>query len=329
MRDKWLRSIGAAVVLLGIGAFLVASISSNDEAQTEADREKQDAPYSVVALPIPDAIDLAGEYAPLTDPDVRERLDRELLVNTYWQSNGLLLMKRTNRYFPRIEELLAEEKIPLDFKYLALAESGLDHVVSPSGAAGFWQIMKTTGRELGLRIDKQVDERYHLEKATRAACSYLKDAYKEFGSWTLAAASYNMGVSGLKRQMERQACGNYYDLLLNKETSRYVFRILALKKILEAPGEHGFSFTASDLYAPFSLRERVLSEGNHDLMTLAKSEGISYKSLIRYNPWLRSDQLTVASGEAYILQFPMAEEIQKETSTPSETAEPLDSSVVE
>ena len=186
---------------------------------------------------------------PLNNPDIKERMDRELLINTYWQSNGLLLFKRANKYFPIIEPLLKEYGIPDDFKYLAVAESGLQNNRSPAGAAGFWHFMKRTGKEYGLEINSYVDERYNIEIATRVAAEYLKKAKKRFGSWTLAAAAYNAGSAGISNQQNRQqATASYYDLLLNDETSRYVFRIVALKEILSNPHKYGFNFRENDLY---------------------------------------------------------------------------------
>ena len=189
--------------------------------------------YKVYAIDLPEKLDFAGERVPIEDPDVYERLDREFLVNTYWQSNGLLYIKRANKYFPIIEPILKRNNIPDDFKYLALIESGLTNAVSPAGASGFWQFMKSAAKEYGLEVGDQVDERYHLEKATQAACDYLNAAKRSTGSWTMAAAAYNAGVAGMNRQANLQETNNYYDLWLNNETSRYVFRILAVKEIMK------------------------------------------------------------------------------------------------
>jgi len=184
--------------------------------------------YNVYALTLPKNLIFANEKVPMSLPDVKERIDREFLVNTYWQSNGFLMFKRANKYFPVIEKILAEEGVPDDFKYLAVIESGLTNVVSPAGASGFWQIMKVTGREYGLEVNGNVDERYHLEKATRVACKYLKEAKNKLGSWTLAAAAYNGGMSGISKRLNKQQVNKYYDLLLGSETSRYVHRIVQL-----------------------------------------------------------------------------------------------------
>ena len=178
---------------------------------------------------------------PLNKEDIRERIDRELLVNTYWQSNGLLLLKRSKKYFPIIEPILERYGIPDDFKYLAVIESGLTQAVSPARAVGFWQILKTTGRELGLEVNANVDERYHIEKATIAACKYLNASKIRFGSWTLAAAAYNAGNAGIEKYLTQQKVDNYYDLLLGQETGRYVFRIVAIKEIIENYEKYGFN----------------------------------------------------------------------------------------
>src|SRR5690606_753739 len=198
--------------------------------------------YNVYALPLPEKMDFAGELVPLNNPDIRERMDRELMVNTYWQSNGLLLFTRANKYFPIIEPMLKKYGLPDDFKYLAVAESGLEYTSSPAGASGIWHFMKATGIEYGLEINDYVDERYNLEKATQVAAEYLIKSKERFGSWTMAAASYNAGVSGMNKQINRQKETSYYDLLLNNETSRYVFRILALKEIMTHPEQYGFNF---------------------------------------------------------------------------------------
>ena len=261
--------------------------------------------YNIYAIPIPEKMDFAGEKVPLNNPDIKERMDRELLVNTYWQSNGLLLIKRANKYFPIIEPLLKEYGIPDDFKYLAVAESGLQNNNSPAGAAGFWHFMKTTGKEYGLEINSYVDERYHIEISTRVAAEYLINAKKRFGSWTLAAASYNAGVSGISRQQERQLIYNsYYDLLLNDETSRYLFRILALKEILSNPYKYGFNYRESDLYKPISTYKVKVDTAVTNFAVFAKNFNINYKILKIHNPWLRDNFLKNTSGKEYFIEIP-------------------------
>lgn len=261
--------------------------------------------YKVFSLPVPENLDFAGEKVPLEMSDVQESLDRELLVNTYWHSNTFLMMKRANRWFPVIEPILKEEGVPDDFKYLALIESGFTNVVSPAGASGFWQFMKGTAKDFDLEVSGEVDERYHLEKATKAACKYFHKAHERYGSWSLVAASYNMGTAGVGRQMERQHTDNYWDLLLNSETSRYVYRILAVKEIMRDPGAYGFHLRPVDLYQPYETKVVNIDSSISDLALWAKDQGISYKTLKIHNPWLRESRLTVKEGHSYEIQLPV------------------------
>lgn len=263
-------------------------------------------PYKVKALEIPEEINFAGEEVPLQDPDVMERLDRELLVNTYWQSNALLLMKRANKYFPIIEPILKEHGVPDDFKYLAVIESGLTNATSPAGARGFWQIMKGTAREYGLEVNDNVDERYHLEKATELACEYLKKSKERFGSWTMAAASYNAGQYGMHKQLERQKVESYYDVLLGQETGRYVFRILALKEILSDPAKYGFKYEKDDLYQYIPTTKVEVDTAVTDFADFAKGFDINYKILKIHNPWLREAHLNNKSRKQYFIEIPKA-----------------------
>ncbi|MCB0458225.1 MAG: lytic transglycosylase domain-containing protein, partial [Flavobacteriaceae bacterium] len=241
---------------------------------------------------------------PLNDPDIRERLDRELLVNTYWQSNALLIFKRAHKYFPVIEPLLEKYGIPDDFKYLAVAESALENNSSPAGAAGFWHFMKGTGKEYGLEINEYVDERYNLELATKVAADYLKASKKKFGSWTMAAAAYNAGNGGMNNQVERQKVTDYYDLLLNSETSRYVFRILAFKEILSNPKKYGFNFEEKDLYKDIPSFKVKVDTAVTNFADFAKKFEINYKILKIHNPWLRDTYLKNSSGKAYYIEIP-------------------------
>jgi membrane-bound lytic murein transglycosylase D len=224
----------------------------------------------VYAVKLPASATFAGEEVPLDDPEVRERLDRELTVNSYWHSSTIFLLKRANRFFPVIEPILKEEGIPDDFKYVCMAESGFDNVVSPSGAAGFWQFLKTTGAIYGLVINTEVDERYNLEKATRAACKYFNDAKNQTGSWTAAAASYNMGTAGVLKQQTNQQESAYYHLFLNSETSRYVQRIIALKMVHQHPKDFGYNLGKEDLYQPFQFTLEDVS-GTVSWVEFAKS----------------------------------------------------------
>ena len=266
-------------------------------------------PSKVYALDIEPQYTLAGETVFLDDPDLHERMDKELLVNTYWQSNMMLMIKRSNKYFPMIERILKEEGVPDDFKYLAVIESGLENVNSPAGAKGFWQIMKTTGREMGLEVNSNVDERYHIENATRVACTYLKKAKKKLGSWTLAAASYNRGISGINRLLEKQQVETYYDLLLNRETKRYVFRILAMKEILSNPAQYGFVFEAQDLYTEVPVYTVEVDTAITNIASFAKIMGVNYKQMKIHNPWLLQNHLNNKSRKLYHIKLPKGVEV--------------------
>ncbi|WP_127844787.1 lytic transglycosylase domain-containing protein [Psychroflexus aestuariivivens] len=283
-------------------SFMNGDSTSEDKKSPEKSFEED---YNVFALEIPDEIDLAGEKAPLEIPDIKERMDRELLVNTYWQSNALLLIKRANKYFPIIEPILEKNGVPDDFKYLAVAESGLEHVVSPAGATGFWQIMESTGEEYGLEINSNVDERYNIEKSTEVACQYIKNAKERFGSWTLAAAAYNAGNAGISRELKRQEVEDYYDLLLNPETARYVFRIMALKHILSNAEEFGFIYSEDDLYKFQPTKKVKVDTAVSDFVQFGRQFDINYKTLKIYNPWLRDKHLDNYSKKVYEIKIPV------------------------
>ncbi len=257
-----------------------------------------------VAVDIPDSITFAEEPVPLYILDVRERIDRELHINTYWHNNSIFIYKRSNRWLPQIEAILEEQGVPDDFKYLAVIESGLLNVTSPAGAVGFWQFLKPTAKELGLEVTKEVDERYHPIKSTLAACRYLKQAHDVFGNWTLAAASYNMGISGLKKRLKEQQVSSYYDLLLNEETSRYLFRIIAAKELILHPEKYGFDIPEEHLYQQEELETIEVTESIDDLVKFAQDRGINYKILKKHNPWLRRQSLTVRKGHTYTIAIP-------------------------
>ena len=260
--------------------------------------------YRISAIEIPADLNFANEIVPQEDPEIMERVDREFLVNTYWQSNALLLMKRAHKYFPVIEPILSKNGIPDDFKYLAVAESGLQNVVSHAGATGFWQIMKATGREYGLEINNNVDERYHLEKSTEVACRYLRKYKEKYGSWTLAAAAYNAGPGSINKYMGIQKANDYYDLLLGEETGRYVFRILAIKEILSNPEKYGFDIESDDLYNAVPTFNVVIDKPVQNFADFAQQYEINYKILKRHNPWLREPHLNNASAKTYTLEIP-------------------------
>ena len=257
----------------------------------------------------PDSIGFAKEYTPIYAADIWERYDKEIHKNVYWQSNTLFYFKRANKYFPIIEPILKKNNIPNDFKYLAIIESGLENVVSPAGATGFWQFMKGTAKDRGMEVNTEVDERYNLEISTQAACDYLKDAYDKFGSWTMAAASYNVGMNGLQRRAIEQNTNNYYDLYLPMETSRYVFRLLAIKEIFENKSKYGFVLRDQDLYKKIETKTVSLSKKDVDLFTYSDSLGINYKILKQFNPWIRDKKITNKSKKTYNIIIPKKHEI--------------------
>ncbi len=296
--QKTLSFIG----LISLAGLLIYAVQ---DAPTDENFEKKLInDYNVYALQVPDHLEFAGEKMPLENPDILERMDRELLVNTYWQSNGLLMFKRSQKYFPIIEPILAKNGIPDDFKYLAVIESGLTNASSPAGAKGVWQILKGTGRDYGLEVNDNVDERYHIEKATEAACKYLQDSKEKLGSWTLAAAAYNAGNAGISRRLEDQKVSSYYDLLLGEETGRYVFRIVALKEILNNPQKYGFNFREKDLYKRIPTYSVEVDTAVSDFAKFSEQFGINYKILKIHNPWLREPHLDNNSRRKYVIEIP-------------------------
>ena len=260
--------------------------------------------YVIKALKIPSDLTFAGEKVPTELYDIKERMDRELLVNTYWQSNGLLLIKKAHKYFPLIEPMLKKYGIPDDFKYLAVAESGLENNSSPAGAAGFWQFLKSSAKEYGLEVNQNVDERYNLEKATRIAAEYLKKSKERFGTWTLAAAAYNAGNARIAKNLKRQQVDNYYDLLLNNETARYVFRIVALKEVLSYPKKYGFEFDEEDLYKLPNTQIVEVDTVITNIASFAKTFNTNYKELKLHNAWLRENKLNNKSRKLYQIKIP-------------------------
>lgn len=298
----------AAFLLLAASALVVVSLSSSKSpAPVAADSTVS----PVVPAPrhpapdIPQSISLCGEPVPLDAFGVRESLDRELVVNAYHHSSTILYLKRANRWFPVIEPILEEEGIPADMKYLAVIESGLAQVVSPAGASGFWQFMKRTAPAYGLEVNGEVDERYHVAASTRAACAYLREAYERFGSWSLAAASYNMGMAGVSRELEEQGVTTYWDLHLNAETARYVYRLLAIKEVFEDPARFGFDLADEALYPPFEVREVEVSQTIPNLAEFAREQGTNLKALKALNPWLTDDFLPISAGNSYRIALPV------------------------
>ena len=290
------RSIFGALLLLVFSSALFVFALSNDD--------KKKLLHEGTAQYFPTAIDFAGEKAPLQIADVRERLDRELLVNANLHSSTILIIKRANRAFPIIEPILKQYGVPDDFKYLAVIESALTNAVSPSGAKGVWQFMPETAKEKGMEVNESVDERYHLQKATEAACKYLVAAKQKFGNWTLAAASYNGGMNGVNTKIVEQQVTDYYDLLLTDETSRYVFRILALKEIMKHPDLYGFEVDKNEMYDYIPTKTIEVDSSITDLAVFAKKQGINYKILKIHNPWLRDKKLSNATKKKYLIEIP-------------------------
>lgn len=299
------------ILLLGIGLglgtlFLVSYTNeptTTEVKSTVADSEapKVHALQRVEAPQLPQTLDFAGESVPLQQFDMHERLDRELLSICYWHSSTLYSLKLAHRYFPIIEPILARYGVPEDFKYLAVTESNLQNVVSPANAKGIWQFIKGTAEGYNLEVNREIDERYDIEKATEAACKYLKEAYNDFGSWTAAAASYNMGRGGLRKRMNEQFSTNYYDLYLNSETSRYVPRILAYKILMEQPEQYGFFLDKDDYYTDLQSKVQsiTVSTSVDDWRSFAKTHQTSYRLFKILNPWIRSHSLKNSSGKTY------------------------------
>ena len=287
------------ITLLSITFFNAVYISDVPSEKNTADS------YTIKALKIPDELTFAGEKVPTELYDIKERMDRELLVNTYWQSNGLLLIKRAHKYFPVIEPMLKKYGIPDDFKYLAVAESGLENNSSSAGAAGFWHFLKSSAKEYGLEVNQNVDERYNLEKATKVAADYLKKSKKRFGTWTLAAAAYNAGNARIARNLKKQQVTDYYDLLLNSETSRYVLRIVALKEVLSYPKKYGFEFEKEDLYTSPATRTVKVDTVITNIASFAKGFNTNYKELKLHNAWLRENKLNNKSRKLYKITIPI------------------------
>ena len=299
---KWWKILLPIIIAIKVLVviFILGSAKS-DESKAIIESEMK-----FTSVHIPDKVSFAGEKMPMDRFDVKESLDRELLSNAYFHSQTIRYIKLAQRYFPVIEPILKEKGVPDDFKYLALAESGFNpRAVSPAGAVGFWQFLNGTAKEYGLEINNEVDERYHVEKSTYAFSDYIKESYNKYGSWTLAAASYNGGMARIQRQMERQKMDNYYDLLFVDETQRYVFRIVALKLILENPQQYNFVIEEKDKYPVIKIREVEVSGAVNNFADFAVENGISYKLLKDFNPWLRDDKLLNARGKKYTIEIPV------------------------
>lgn len=258
----------------------------------------------IYGVMIPKDLQFANEKVPVYDFTVTECMERELLINTYFHSQTILMHKRANRWLPFIALILKKNGVPDDFKYIPMIESNLTNSISPKSATGFWQFMDGAARQYGLEINDEIDERYNMEKSTEAACKYFKEAYKTFGNWTLAAASYNIGIDGLENQLEKQKVSSYYGLSLNEETSRYIFRILAAKEIISNPQNYGYQLRKKDLYLPVSTQKIQIDSSISDLADFAIKNNVSYKILKYFNPWLRKNSLTCKDKKNYFVELP-------------------------
>ena len=306
-----LLACGMAIILIGVTAAITFSIAqSNDEQMEEYEGTEREflsfdrIDHITHDIELPETMEFCGEKVPLDLFYVRERLERELLINTYRHSTTILQLKRTTRWFPVMEPLMEQYGLPEDFKYLAMIESELTNAVSPSKAVGFWQFLESTGKEYGLEINREVDMRYNVEKETVAACKYLKESYRKFGSWIAAAAAFNCGNGRISRTMEEQRVNSYFDMMLPEETQRYVFRILALKLITESPEKYGFQIGDNGWYRPFETKTMTVTESIPNLVNFAYEQGTNYKMLKYFNPWLRSNSLTISAGNSYEIKIP-------------------------
>ena len=300
-----------AIILIGVTAAITLLPAQSNEEQLEEyeGTEREYLAFDRIDhiahdIELPETMEFCGEEVPLHLFYVRERLERELLINTYRHSTTLLQLKRTTRWFPVMEPIMEQYGLPEDFKYLAMIESELTNAVSPSKAVGFWQFLEGTGKEYNLEINREVDMRYNVEKETVAACKYLKDSYRKFGSWISAAAAFNCGNGRISRTMDDQRVDSYFDMLLPEETQRYVYRILALKLITENPEKYGFQIGDNGWYRPYEYKTVTVTESIHNLMDFAFEQGTNYKMLKYFNPWLRSNSLTVSAGKSYDIKIP-------------------------
>ncbi len=306
IRKKSWGIVLSIIVILNIG--IVALLITGSTVDADPEVVTLEAPAAFKAVEIPDSVLFAGEPVPLWRFDVREALDRELLVNSYFHSQTIRYIKLAPRYFSIIEPILQEKGVPNDFKYLAVAESGFNpRAVSPARAVGLWQFLQGTARDYRLEVNSEVDERYHVEKSTYAACDYLLDSYERYGSWATVAAAFNAGNAGVQRQVQRQKVASYYDLLFGEETSRYVFRIIALKLIMENPEKYNLFVAEEEKYPVVQTRVVEITGKVADFADFALEHGINYKLLKDFNPWLRDNFLTNSSGKKYTVKIPMIE----------------------
>ncbi|MDR2868306.1 MAG: lytic transglycosylase domain-containing protein [Bacteroidales bacterium] len=300
-KNKWWIFVSALIMLaIGLGALTITKDAQPQNAASDMQALEQN---ELVLPPLPSSLTFAGENVPLDVYWVREALEREVINVVYNHSRTIQIILRTGRFFPQMSQILNEEGISQDFLYLCVAESSLEQVVSPAKAAGFWQFMETTGKKYGLEIRDEMDERYDVEKSTRAACKYLKNNYKMLESWTLAAAGYNMGETGVKNALKQQSSNNYWDLYLNTETSRYIYRILAYKVVMENKELYHIDIAENQLHKPIPTRNIAIDTTINDLYLFAQQNSVTYRELKTLNPWLRSTKLTV-SGKKYTILLP-------------------------
>ncbi len=273
--------------------------------------------FSTTASPdIPMSVTFAGERVSFDRLDMAERLDRELTSIIYGQTTTELCFKRANRYFPVLAKILKEQGVPLDFLYLAVTESSMDYnAYSSAKAAGMWQLLAGTGRDYGLEVTDEVDERYDPEKSTVAACKYLKAAYKKYGHWPTVAASYNAGMGKITSELSKQRVDNSFDLYLVQETSRYVFRIIAYKLLMETPKRYGYRFSRKNLWQPVDYTTVDVTGSVASWIDWAKDKGITYAQLREANPWIRSTKLTNASGKTYKVRVPKQNDLYRSKRT--------------
>lgn len=292
------------MAMVALGLFLLPSARPVMESGTVSDTASWNNSHKIFNPPLPVKADFCGEPVPFNLFYVKEGVEREIVVNTFWHSNTMLLLKRAARWLPEVEATLKKHGVPDDIKYLLFIESGFDHLVSPAGAAGYWQLLDKTAKEYGLEVNENVDERYHLVKSTEAACKYLKRAYGKFGSWTLAAASYNTGMKRVEEEVAQQGTSNFYELLFSNETTRYINRIIAIKEIYKNSSKYGYNLSSSDLYQPVALKPVKVTQTITRLEDFARENKTTLRMIKYFNPWLRSRTLPVPEGKSYTVFIP-------------------------
>ncbi|MCK9162938.1 MAG: lytic transglycosylase domain-containing protein [Bacteroidales bacterium] len=326
MEKNWNKGLSIIAIVLSVsaismGIFIMAKDAPrNSEAQY---RELVKENYQTFAAPFPDKVTFCGQEVPIDNILVREALDMELNLIMYNHSKTYLILKKAERYFPEIESILKTQNIPDDIKYLAVAESGLANLVSPAKAEGFWQFVLPTAKEYGLDEFEGWDERYDLEKSTIAACQYLRKKKAIFNDWALACASYNSGETGVKNRMKEQGCNNYWELYTNSETSRYVYRIIAYKLIMENPQQYGYYFRAKDTYQPIPVSELIIDSSINDLYAFAKYLDIPYKHLRNLNPVIRGSKIVNKKNKELKLYIPTKDGLSWENLTRDIKDEPV------